>query len=312
MQAAAQLETTADAGPRAATAVVFPGQGSQRAAMARPWVEDPAFVRWEHAGDVLGWDVGRLGLTADATELRDPAACQVALFVHHAVLFDAWRRTQPAPAVVAGHSLGEYSALYAAGVLPFADALRLVDARARATSAAAAARPGGMAACLGLDAGVVAAACEASSAFVANDNAPGQVVVAGSDEALQRLNDELAGQGRVARLEVGAAYHSPHMEPAVGPFTDALKQVAFADAEVPVVANVDARPHTRGRDWPPLLAAQLTAPVRWRETMAAVSAAAVAALVELGASPVLTGLAKRAAPQMARRCISAPADLEAA
>ena len=293
------------------TAVVFPGQGSQRPAMALPWAEEPTFTRWADADEILGRDITHLGITADATELREPASCQVALFVHHAVVWDAWRRGGVRPALVAGHSLGEYSALYAAGVLSFPDALRLVDARARATQAAAEASPGRMVACLGCDAEAVAQACAASGAHVANDNAPGQVVVAGSPAALDRLTELLAdGPGRVAPLEVGAAYHSPHMAPAVEPFGAALDRTTFADSDVAVVANVDARAHSTGRDWPQLLRAQLTSPVRWADTVRTLAAEGITAVVELGASPVLTGLVKRIDRSLERRFVEAPSDLE--
>lgn len=294
-----------------ATAVVFPGQGSQRPGMAAGWAHDPAFMRWGQADALLGRDVTRLGLDADAEQLRVPANCQVALFVHHAVMFDAWRRSGAPPVAVAGHSLGEYSALYAAGVLSFAAALRLVDVRARATQDAARTNPGGMVACLGCSAEDVARACQRAGAHLANDNAPGQVVVAGSDAALDRLAAELADRrGRVTRLEVGAAYHSPHMVPAVEVLGEALDTAAFADSGVPVVANVDAAAHRAARDWPTLLRRQLTSPVRWRESIVTLRSIGVEAVVELGSSPVLTGLIKRTDPSLQRRFVAGPQDLE--
>jgi [acyl-carrier-protein] S-malonyltransferase len=305
------------AGPSAAApriAVVFPGQGSQRPGMALPWSGHVAAARWTEADEVLGRDVSRLGTRADADELREPASCQVALFVHHAVLFDAWQSTAEAPPLVlAGHSLGEYDALYAAGVLSFADALRLVDARARATQSAAASAPGGMAACLGCDPDEVKAACRRAGAHLANDNAPGQMVVAGRAAALDELTAALAGgRGRVTRLEVGAAYHSPHMQAAVAPLAAALDAADFRDGTVPVIANVDATLHGPGTDWPELLRRQLTSPVRWRETMDAVMAAGATTIVELGASPVLTGLAKRTAPGLIRQFVAEPAHVAVA
>jgi [acyl-carrier-protein] S-malonyltransferase len=295
------------------TAVVFPGQGSQRPGMALPWAGHAASARWAEADEVLGRDVTRLGTTADADELREPANCQVALFVHHAVLYDAWRSGAAVPHVVAGHSLGEYDALYAAGVLKFDTALRLVDVRARATQEAATASPGGMVACLGCDPDEVLAACHRAGTYVANDNAPGQMVVAGSPTALNTLMEALAASpGRVTRLDVGAAYHSPHMHPAVAPLSVALASAEFADGHVPVVANVDATVHGQGADWPDLLRRQLTSPVRWRETMGAIVASGAAAIVELGASPVLTGLAKRTAPALQRRFVTQPNDVAVA
>jgi [acyl-carrier-protein] S-malonyltransferase len=296
-------------------AVVFPGQGSQRAGMARAWQEHPSFRRWAEADDVLGRDVTRLGLDADSDELRVPLNCQVALFVHGVVLHEAWAAAAAPATATAGHSLGEYNALVAAGILDFADGLRLVDARARATQAAADERPGTMVACLGFPVEAVAAVCERVGAHLANDNAPGQVVVAGEQQQLDRLRDDLAAsgeRGKVVQLEVGAAYHSPHMQPAVEAFGAALDGAAFRDGVVPVVANVDARPHRAAGDWPKVLRAQLTAPVRWRETVATLRDLGVGRVVELGASAVLTGLVKRTDRSLGRQTIVDPAELAAA
>jgi [acyl-carrier-protein] S-malonyltransferase len=295
-------------------AVVFPGQGSQRPGMARAWRDHPSFARWAHADELLGRDVTRLGLDADADELRIPLNCQIALFVHGVVLYEAWTGAAT-PVATAGHSLGEYNALVAVGILDFADGLRLVEARARATQAAADERPGTMVACLGFPVEVVATACERAGAHLANDNAPGQVVVAGPQHALDRLRDDLAGsgeRGKVVALEVGAAYHSPHMQPAVEPFGTALDRAAFRDGAVPVVANVDARPHRTAGDWPQVLRAQLTSPVRWRETVATLAELGVTDVVELGASAVLTGLVKRTDRALGRHTVVEPTDLSTA
>jgi [acyl-carrier-protein] S-malonyltransferase len=294
-----------------AAALVFPGQGSQRSGMAKPWVEHPAFARWAEADDVLGRDVTRLGLDAGDDELRTPANCQVALFVHGVVLLEAWRGAGAAePVAVAGHSLGEYDALVAAGALPFADGLRLVDARARHTQEAADAAPGTMIACLGFAAEEVEEACFAAGAHVANDNAPGQIVVAGGHDNLARVKELLAdGSGKIRDIEVGAAYHSPLMTPAVEPFAAQLAQAAFAEATVPVVANVDAQAHRSAGEWPGLLTAQLTAPVRWRESVATLVALGVTEMVELGASAVLGPMVKRIDRSVGRRAVTVPEDL---
>jgi len=303
---------------QAGVALVFPGQGSQQPGMALAWRGHPSAARWDEAGEVLGLDVARLGTEADADELREPANCQIALFVHHAVLLEAWRAAGGGEAVaVAGHSLGEYDALLAAGVLEFADALRLVAVRARVTQEAAVANPGSMVACLGFPEGVVAQACAESGAHVANDNAPGQVVVAGSAAALATLRERLErptepggrAAGRVRDLNVGAAYHSPSMAPAVAPLGAALDAAAFRTARVAVVANVDARAHTDAGEWPDLLRRQVVAPVRWRETVGTLAQLGAHEVAELGASPVLTNLTKRIAPDLARRTVSRPEDL---
>ena len=298
------------------TALVFAGQGSQREGMALPWQGHPSFARWEEASDLLGFDVARLGTSATAEELREPAACQVALFVHAVVLLEAWQAAGgTAPSATAGHSLGEYDALVAAGALDFAAALGLVDVRARATERAATAHPGGMVACLGHEREAVEEACAATGAHVANDNAPGQVVCAGAPESLEALREELTsagGRGKVVELEVGAAYHSPHMASAVEELGVALDATAFADTTTPVIANVDAAPHTAGGDWPSLLRRQVVSPVRWRETVGALVAAGVTDVVELGASPVVTGLVKRTDRGLGRHAVTTPAELEEA
>ena len=296
------------------TALVFAGQGSQREGMALAWRGARSYARWEEAGDLLGFDVARLGTTASADELREPANCQIALFVHAAVVLESWREAKGAePVAAAGHSLGEYDALLAAGVLPFADALRLVDVRARATQAAADAQPGRMVACLGYEVEAVTQACEAVGAYVANDNAPGQLVCAGPEEALDALKQHLAGtgeRGKVVDVAVGAAYHSPHMRSAVPELSAALNEARFTDATVPVVANVDAAPHVAASDWPDLLREQVTSPVRWRESVPALAAQGADQVVELGASPVLTGMIKRIDRTLDRRVVTTPAELE--
>lgn len=294
-----------------ATALLFAGQGSQQPGMAAPWRRHAAAERWVEASDLLGWDVARLGTASTADELRAPHACQVALYTHHAVLFEAWRTAEGTrPIAVAGHSLGEYSALHAAGALTFAEGLRLVDARARLTEEAAGRCPGGMVACLGMDVHAVTAAAEQAGAHIANDNAPGQVVVAGAADALARLRSALAdGPGRVVWLEVGAAYHSPLVASAVEPFRTVLRRTRFRSPHTPVVTNVDASPHTDAEDWAQLLAAQLTEPVRWRESVLTLAAMGVTAIIELGASGVVSGMVKRTAPQLARRAVTAPSDL---
>ncbi|CAN5315934.1 ACP S-malonyltransferase [soil metagenome] len=294
------------------TALVFPGQGSQLPGMALPWRDRPSHSRWAEADEVLGWDVSRLGSEAGADELREPLNCQVALFVHHVVLLEAWRveAAETEIAMTAGHSLGEYDALVAAGALGFGDALRLVDVRARATQEAAEAMPGTMIAALGFEVEDVQAACDAAGAHVANDNAVGQITVSGTEAQLQAVKDTLAeGKGKVRDIPVGAAYHSPHMDAAVQPLGEALDVAPFADAAVPVVANVDARPHTAASEWPTLLRQQVTRPVRWRESVLTMRDAGVSTIVELGATPVLSAMIKRIDRTIDRVSITTPEDL---
>jgi [acyl-carrier-protein] S-malonyltransferase len=294
------------------TALVFPGQGSQQPGMAVPWRDLPSAARWAEADEVLGMDVTRLGAEAGAEELREPRSCQIALFVHHVVLLEAWVDAHPeaAVAMTAGHSLGEYDALVAARALPFADALRLVDVRARATQDAALAMPGTMVAALGFEVEQVADACARAGAHVANDNAVGQVTVSGTPEQLQAVKDLLAdGPGKVRDVPVGAAYHSPHMAAAVAPLGEALDAAPFADCAVPVVANVDAAVHTAAGEWPDLLRRQVTSPVRWRESVLAMAAAGVDRVVELGATPVLSAMIKRIDRTIDRVAVTTPEEL---
>jgi [acyl-carrier-protein] S-malonyltransferase len=167
-----------------------------------------------------------------------------------------------------------------------------------------------MIACLGADLDEVAAAVQRSGAHVANDNAPGQVVVSGSIEALARFRHAMAGvRGKLVALEVGAAYHSPLLDAAVPAFRSVLDAAPFRDARVPVVANVDARPHVRADAWPHLLARQLTAPVRWRETVLTLEELGVQEVIELAATPVLSALVKRTTRSLGRRALVTPDDL---
>ena len=296
-------------------AICFPGQGSQQPGMATAWSDTAAHARWAEADGILGWDVSRLGTDAPADELTEPLNCQVALFVHHVVLFETWRSANPdlEIAMTAGHSLGEYNAIFAAGAMRFEDGLRLVEVRATATQAAADAMPGTMIAALGFEVEEVQAACEQAGAHVANDNAVGQITVSGTPEQLAAVKDLLAeGRGKVRDIPVGAAYHSPHMEAAVGPLGEALDQTDFRVATVPVVANVDATAHTDPAAWPDLLRRQVTSPVRWRESVLAMRDAGVSDIVELGATAVIGPMVKRIDRSIGRTSITSPDELEQA
>ena len=218
-----------------------------------------------------------------------------------------------APAAVAGHSLGEYSALVAVGALPYDHGVRLVAERGDAMAEAAENRPGTMAAVLGLDVEHVDVACRRADAdvWLANDNAPGQVVIAGDAAGVTRAGEiaKELGAKRVMGFPVGGAFHTPLMAPARDRLREALKAARFADADIPVIANVDAEVHQSAADWPQLLSAQLCSPVRWRQTMSELGAMGVTQLVEVGPGGVLTGLAKRGLPGVGA-CVSTPADVD--
>ncbi len=294
-------------------ALLFPGQGSQRAGMGAPWRDHPSWAVVERLSDASGIDLADLLVDADADTLRATANAQPATFALSLVILDAVGRAGLAgdPAAVAGHSLGEYSALVAAGVLADTDAARLVAARGSAMQAAADAAPGTMAAVLGLDPAAVARACEdVDGAWTANDNAPGQVVIAGTEAGVAEASEAARSLGakRVMALPVGGAFHSPLMAPAQEPLDRAVAAAAFGPARVAVVTNVDAAAHRDGFDR--LLSAQLVAPVRWRESLQTLAAMGVSRFVELGPGTELSGMVKRTVPDSQRANVAVPDDLE--
>jgi [acyl-carrier-protein] S-malonyltransferase len=293
----------------------FPGQGSQKPGMGEPWVDHPSWELVSDASEAAERDVARLLLQADKDELTQTRNAQLATFTLSLVVLDAIERLGLSPSACAGHSLGEYSALVASGAVSFEDGVRLVTERGEAMQAAAEDHPGTMAAVLGLEDDDVEAACvrAEADAWVANYNAPGQVVIAGSADGIAaagRVAKEL-GAKRVMSLPVGGAFHSPLMEPARSRLRKALAEVTFHQLEVPVTANVDARSHGAG-DWPALLSAQLCSPVRWRQTVEALVAADPdsPALVEVGPGAVLTGMVKRIAPDVRAVSVASPEDLD--
>ena len=278
-------------------AFTFPGQGSQRPGMGLPWREHESWELVDEASEVAGRDVAELLCGADAEELRDTRNAQLTTFVSSLMVLDAVERLGVEPSFCAGHSLGEYTALTATGALGFDDGVRLVAARAAAMHDAGNAQPGTMAAVLGLDDDQVEIACRRADAdvWVANFNAPGQIVIAGSPagvEAAAAHAKEL-GAKKVMPLQVSGAFHTPYMVPARDRLREALAAANPRDTDVPVVSNVDAMPHDRGEDWASLLSAQLSSPVRWKHCLLALEDAGVTSFAELGPGGVLTGMAKR-------------------
>ncbi len=295
-------------------AFTFPGQGSQKPGMGAPWKDHPSWELVEEGTSVAGRDVAHLLLDAEADELRETRNAQLATYVLSLVILDAVERLGVDAARAAGHSLGEYSALTAAGVLSFADGVKLVTERGEAMQLAAGERAGTMAAIVALDDDDVAVACARTDGdvWVANHNAPGQVVIAGAPEAIEAAGayaKEL-GARRVLPLEVGGAFHTPFMASARDRLRKALAKADLRDAEIPVLANVDARPHTSAEDWEGLLAAQLCSPVRWRHILHALGEEGVDLLVELGAGTALTGMAKRTLEGVTTLSIAVPDDLD--
>lgn len=295
-------------------AFTFPGQGSQRPGMGRAWADHPSWELVADASAATGRDVAHLLVDAGAEELTATRNAQLATFTLSLVVLDAVERLGIAPNLAAGHSLGEYTALVATGALAFDEGARLVAERGEAMQAAAAERPGTMAAVLGLDDEAANAACRRldTELWVANYNAPGQVVVAGTVEAVGAVGPAAKelGAKKVMLLPVGGAFHTPLMAPARDRLREALAGADFTDPEVPVVANVDALPHAGAAEWEQLLSAQLCNPVRWRQSLLALAAAGATTFVELGAGGVLTGLARRTVPAAVALAVAAPGDLD--
>ncbi|MGQ0433979.1 MAG: ACP S-malonyltransferase [Microthrixaceae bacterium] len=295
-------------------AFTFPGQGSQQPGMGRPWIDHPAWAVVHAASDASGRDVAALLLDADADELRRTENAQLATYVLSLVVHDAVRALGVRCGVAAGHSLGEYTALTATGALSLTDGVRLVTERGAAMQAAADARPGTMAAVLGADDAIVAEACAKATGdvWVANMNGAGQVVIAGDAAAIAEAGAiaKDLGARKVMPLPVGGAFHTPFMAPAADRLRAALAATTFANASVPIVANVDALPHQHADQWADLLNRQLTAPVQWRQTIERMVADGVDTFLELGPGSVLTGVAKRSAPNGTAASAAEPAALD--
>jgi [acyl-carrier-protein] S-malonyltransferase len=303
------------------TAFLFPGQGSQSVGMGRELASryEAARTTFEEANQVLGFDLARLMWAGAEDELNDTLNTQPALYVHSMSAYRVLRELFPdlQPAYVAGHSLGELSALTAAGALPFAEGLRLVRRRGELMKRAGALAPGGMAAILGLDIPTLESLCAQASipgevVQVANDNCPGQVVLSGARPALERALElaKAAGARRAVLLAVSIAAHSPLMASVQAEWDAAVATVPMADAAVPVVGNVTAEPMTRADEFRTDLRAQLTFRVRWTELIQYLLAQGVTTFLELGSGNVLTSLLKRIDEGAARWALGKPKDFE--
>ena len=283
--------------------VLFPGQGSQFPGMARDLFDQSLDARalLTRANDILGFSLTDIMFAGSEEDLRRTDVTQPAIFVHSVAQFVA--RPDFAPASTAGHSLGEFSALVAAGVLKFEDALPLVARRAQAMQVACEEQPGTMAAILGLEDVVVERICQeiTNSGHVvvaANYNCPGQLVISGSAEGVARACEALkaAGAKRALPLPVGGAFHSPLMQSAAAALAEAIEKTTFSSARCPVYQNVDALPHTDPVEIKANLLAQLTAPVRWTQLVQHMAADGATDFVECGPGKVLQGLVKKIVP----------------
>ena len=276
-------------------AFVFPGQGAQFVGMGKDLYEGSAEAKeiFEKANDILGFRITDLMFDGTEDDLKQTKVTQPAVFLHSVILSKTLGE-EFKPAMVAGHSLGEFSALTAAGALKFEDALKLVSARARAMQKACEIKPSTMAAVLALPDEKVEEICNGIDGVVvaANYNCPGQVVISGEVEAVNAACEaaKAAGAKRALVLKVGGGFHSPMMEPARQELAEAIAATEFSTPVCPVYQNVDARPHTDPEEIKQNLIAQLTAPVRWTQSVQNMIADGATEFISVGPGSVLSGL----------------------
>ncbi|MCU1369957.1 MAG: fabD [Ilumatobacteraceae bacterium] len=295
-------------------AVVFPGQGSQAPGAGRAWLDHPAWAVIEEAEAATGLALAPLVLDASAEDLRPTRAAQLSVLLASLLV---WRALEPTLdrtelAAVAGHSLGQITALIAARALTLGDGIRLAVARADATAAAQRAQPGAMAALLGATEDQAVAACAAAPgrAWVANLNGAGQVVVGGHRDTLDLVTGSALAVGvrRAKRLAVDGAFHTPLMQPAADALAPHLRRLAFAEPTVPIVTN-DGDAVAEAAGWPDRLTAHLVRPVRWADVVTRLTAMGVTTVIEAGPGTTLTGLARRIAPDVTARSVASPDEL---
>lgn len=279
-------------------AYVFPGQGAQFVGMGQDLYENNAEARalFDKANEILGFSITDLMFNGTEDDLKQTKVTQPAIFLHSVILAKSMG-DEFKPDMVAGHSLGEFSALVASGALSFEEGLKLVSARAHAMQKACEARPSTMAAVLALPDEKVEALCAEVDDIVApaNYNCPGQVVISGTMEGIDAACEKMlaAGAKRALKLKVGGAFHSPLMQPAQEELAEAIANAVFQTPVCPVYQNVDAKPHTDPEEIKANLIKQLTAPVRWTQGVEAMIADGADEFIELGPGAVLQGLVKK-------------------
>ncbi|GGE63708.1 ACP S-malonyltransferase [Shewanella carassii] len=301
-------------------AFVFPGQGSQAVGMLADLAEHYPVVTetFREASDVLGYDLWQLVQQGPAETLNETDKTQPALLSASVALYRAWQAAgKAAPNVMAGHSLGEYSALVCAGVLKFTDAVKLVELRGQLMQQAVPAGTGAMFAIIGLDNDAIAKACKdsAEGAVVSpvNYNSPGQVVIAGEKAAVERAAAacKAAGAKMAVALPVSVPSHCALMKPAADRLAIALGDIEFNQPQIPVINNADVAQPQDAADIRDALVRQLYSPVRWTETVEAMAAMGVTELYEVGPGKVLTGLCKRINKSLAAKAVNDAASLAA-
>ncbi|WP_420787257.1 ACP S-malonyltransferase [Shewanella chilikensis] len=301
-------------------AFVFPGQGSQAVGMLADLAEGYPVVTetFREASEVLGYDLWQLVQQGPAETLNETDKTQPALLSASVALYRAWQAAgKAAPRVMAGHSLGEYSALVCAGVLKFTDAVKLVELRGQLMQQAVPAGTGAMFAIIGLDNDAIAKACEdsAEGAVVSpvNYNSPGQVVIAGEKNAVERAAAacKAAGAKMAVALPVSVPSHCALMKPAADKLATALGDIEFSQPQIPVINNADVAQPQDAADIRDALVRQLYSPVRWTETVEAMAAMGVTELYEVGPGKVLTGLCKRINKSLTAKAVNDAASLAA-
>lgn len=283
-------------------AYIFPGQGAQFPGMGKDLYEksSKAQIFFQQANEILGFDIADIMFKGSAEDLKQTKVTQPAIFLHSVVLAKLSQNFNPD--MVAGHSLGEFSALVAAGAMKFEDGLLLVYKRAMAMQAACEATPSTMAAVLGLEDRAVEEACAAVQGEVvvaANYNSPGQLVISGSHQGVAKATEFLKEKGakRVLPLQVGGAFHSPLMEPARDELQEAILKTILKEPVCPIYQNVNAKPAIDTATIKQNLIAQLTAPVRWTQTVQNMAADGAKEFIECGPGKVLQGLVKKINPE---------------
>ena len=283
------------------TAYVFPGQGAQFSGMGKNLYESSESARqmFEKANEILGFEITKIMFEGTDEDLKQTNVTQPAIFLHSVILASTIENFKPD--MVAGHSLGEFSALVTAGALSFEDGLKLVSQRANAMQRACEINPSTMAAILNLADNVVEDICSGIDGVVvaANYNCPGQLVISGTIEAVTVACEQLkaAGAKRALILPVGGAFHSPLMEPAREELAAAIESIKFSTPSCPIYQNVNAKPSTDVATIKANLIAQLTGPVRWTQSVQNMVADGATKFVECGPGKVLQGLVKKIAPE---------------
>lgn len=289
-------------------AYVFPGQGSQFPGMGKDLYESSTEAKslFLKANDILGFEITKVMFEGSEEELKQTKVTQPAIFLHSVIL--AKIQADFTPDMVAGHSLGEFSALVANGCLSFEDGLKLVYKRAMAMQKACEQNPSTMAAVLGLADEKVEEVCQSISEVVvpANYNCPGQLVISGTKQGIEEacIKMKEAGAKRALPLPVGGAFHSPLMEPARVELEDAITNTSFSKPLCPVYQNVNSRPSTDIEEIKKNLIAQLTAPVRWTQSIKNMSQDGASIFIECGPGKVLQGLVKKISPEAETQSVS--------